>query len=470
MQLSLRPSSKAISTIVEDRGDPTLPAILEFQSPSIAITTAEVPRSARGISYIVFSCVVCLILTLSLIHIDRVVTAQAVIVSKAPTLVVQPLDMSIVRSINVHEGQEVRAGEILARLDPTFASADQGALAAQVSGYQAQVSRLQAEAAGRPFNYAGIDPDLLLQAAIFGQRKSEYDYKIENYAQKLNSLVAAIARAKADVEGYRDRVALAVNVETMRKDLERLQVGSKLNTLAAMDNRAEMVRNMNDSQNALNGSERDLAALIAERDGFIQSWRADISQQLSDTGGKLSDARESLNKAQLHRQLVELRADRDAIVLSVAKVSVGSVLQSGQQFINLVPLDSPLEVEGNIAGNDDGFVSVGDSVALKFDTFPYTEYGMAYGTVRTLSASSFTTQDEQSNPTGAVPIPNSSTVPFFFRARIAIDRIDLRGTPKGFRLLPGMPVTADIKVGQRTVMEYLLSRVMSVGAEGMREP
>ena len=62
MQLSLRPSSKAISTIVEDRGDPTLPAILEFQSPSIAIITAEVPRSARGIAWIVSSCVVCMIL------------------------------------------------------------------------------------------------------------------------------------------------------------------------------------------------------------------------------------------------------------------------------------------------------------------------------------------------------------------------------------------------------------------------
>jgi hemolysin D len=230
------------------------------------------------------------------------------------------------------------------------------------------------------------------------------------------------------------------------------------------------VRNMNDSQNAVNGSERDLAAEIAERDGFIQSWRADISQQLSDTGSKLSDARQSLNKAQLHRQLVELRADRDAIVLSVAKVSVGSVLQTGQDFIRLVPADAPLEVEGNIAGNDDGFVSVGDSVALKFDTFPYSEYGMAYGTVRTLSANSFTTQDEQSNPTGAVPLPTGSAVPFFFRARIAIDRIDLRGTPKGFRLLPGMPVTADIKVGKRTVIEYLLSRVISTASEGMREP
>jgi hemolysin D len=470
MQLSLRPSSKAISTVVEDRGDPTLPAILEFQSPSSAIIAAEVPRSARGIAYVITSFVLCMILAFALIKIDRVVTAQAVIVSKSSTLVVQPLETAIVRSINVHEGELVRPGQVLARLDPTFATADQGALAAQVSAYQAQVSRLQAEADGRPFSYTGTDPDLLLQAAIFGQRKSEYDYKIENYAQKINSLVAANSKAKGDLAGYRDRLALAVNVEAMRKDLEKLQVGSKLNTLAAMDNRAEMERNMHGAQDAVNGSERDLAALIAERQGFVQSWRADISQQLSDTSSKLSDARESLNKAQLRRQLVELRADRDAIVLSVAKVSVGSVLQSGQEFITLVPADSPLEIEGNIAGNDDGFVNVGDPVALKFDTFPYTEYGMAYGTVRTLSASSFTPQDDQRNPTGAVPLPNGGMVPFYFRVRITIDRIDLRNTPKGFRLIPGMPVTADIKVGKRTVMEYLLSRVMQAASEGMREP
>ena len=169
---------------------------------------------------------------------------------------------------------------------------------------------------------------------------------------------------------------------------------------------------MHGAQDAMNGSERDLAAEIAERQGFVQSWRADISQQLSDTGSKLSDAREFLNKAQLRRQLVELRADRDAIVLSVAKVSAGSVLQSGQEFITLVPADLPLEIEGNIAGNDDGFVNVGDPVALKFDTFPGTEYGMAYGTVRTLSASSFTSQDDQRNPTGAVPLPNGPMVLF----------------------------------------------------------
>jgi len=468
MQLLPQPSSKAIS-VVADRNDPTLPVILEFESPSTAIANAPMPPTARHIIWVVSSMFAAAVAAMSLIPIDKVVTAQGRIVSKAPTLVVQPLDAAIVRSIEVHDGEAVHAGQILAQLDPTFAVADVDALVAQVASLQAQVSRLQAEAEGKPFTYTGLDPNLSLQAAIFGQRKAEYDYKIENYVQKVNGLIASIARANSDATGYRSRLDVANKVEGMRRELERLQVGSKLNTLSAADNRVEMERNLHYAEETANSAQRDLSAMVAERDGYVQSWHADISDKLSDATGKLSDARESLNKAQLHRQLVELRADRDATVLTVAKVSVGSVLQPGQQFITMVPADAPLEVEANIAGRDDGFVNVGDTVAVKFDTFPYHQYGLAYGTVRTISADSFDSQDEQRNPTGMVPLPTNTT-DLFYRARIAIDRVALHDTPPDFRIMPGMPTTADIKVGKRTVLTYLLGRVLPVASEGMREP
>jgi hemolysin D len=469
MQLSPRPSSKAISTVVTDRDDPTLPVILEFQMPSTTITSAPIPPSARGIVWVVSSMFAAVVLAMGLIPIDRVVTAQGRVVSRSPTMVLQPLEASIVRSIDVHEGQAVHAGEVIARLDPTFAAADVGALAAQVASLQAQVSRMQAEADGRPFAYSGLDPNLSLQAAIYGQRQAEYNFKLENYTQKINGIIAGIAKSNSDAAGFRSRLAVATSVEQMRRDLERLQVGSKLNTLAAMDNRAEMDRNLNNAQETSASMQRDLAALMAERDGYVQSWHADISEKLSDATSKLSDARESLNKAQLRRQLVELRADRDATVLTVARVSVGSVLQSGQQFITLVPADAPLEVEANISGRDDGFVHVGDPVAVKFDTFPFMQYGLAYGAVRTISADSFNGQDEQRNPTGAMPVPTNSSEPYY-RARVAIDRVALHSTPPDFRLMPGMPVTADIKVGKRTVLQYLLGRALPVASEGMREP
>jgi HlyD family secretion protein len=454
--------------VVEDRNDPTLPVILEFQMPSTAITSAPVPAAARGIVWIIFSMFTAVLLAMGMIKVDRVVTAQGRVVSRSPTLVVQPLETAIVRSINVREGEPVKAGQVLAQLDPTFATADMGALAAQVAQLQAQVSRLKAESDGQPFNYSGTDPNLSLQAAIFGQRQSEYTYKIENYQQKINGIITAIAKANSDAAGFRSRLDVANNVEKMRRDLEKLQVGSKLNTLSAMDNRVEMERNLHGAEETANSSQRDLAAQVAERDGYVQSWHADVSEKLADAVGKLSDARESLNKAQLRKQLVELRADADATVLSIAKVSVGAVLQSGQQFITLVPADAPLEIESNVTGRDDGFLSVGDPVTIKFDSFPFIQYGVAYGTVRTISADSFSSQDEQRNPTGAVPMPNSSDL--FYRARVAIDRVDLHGTPADFHVMPGMPVTADIKVGKRTVLQYLVSRVMGAATEGMREP
>jgi HlyD family secretion protein len=93
---------------------------------------------------------------------------------------------------------------------------------------------------------------------------------------------------------------------------------------------------------------------------------------------------------------------------------------------------------------------------------------MAEGSVRIVSPDSFTAQDEARNPTSAVPVPTNSDP--FYRARIAIDRVAIHDVPGGFRVTPGMPVTADIKVGKRTVLSYLLGRMMPLAQEGMREP
>jgi hemolysin D len=479
MQLLPRPSSKATdrsettsrALAVAERHDPTLPAILEFQSPSTAIINYPVPRKAQHTAWLVTSMFVACVIAMSVIKVDQVVTAQAIVVSKDPTLVVQPMETSIVRSIDVQQGEAVHAGQILARLDPTFTAADLGADAGQVANYQAQVERMQAEVQDKPFTYAGLDPNLSLQAAIYAQRKSQYDFTLEDYKQKADSLVQAIARANSDAAGYRDRLQVAQSVEQMRRDLEKLQVGSRLNTLAAADNRAEMARNLANAEEQAIGAQRDLSSMLAQRDSFIQQWHADLADKLADAVSQLTTARQSLEKDQLRRQLVELRAGRDATVLTVAKVSVGSVLQSGEQFITLVPSDAPLEVEADILGSDNGYVHVGDPVAIKFDTFPFTQYGMAYGTVRIISADSFTAQDDQRNPTGAVAMPaTQNTVQPYYRARIAIDRIALHDVPSGFRLMPGMPVTADVKVGKRTVLQYLLERILPVTKEGMREP
>jgi len=468
-------SSTALTTTPPNRWrraqptDPTLPAILEFQWPSTAVANAPVPRSARGIIWVVSSLVVAIVILAGVIPVDQVVTTRGTVVSVSPNIIVQPLETAIVRSIDVRQGQKVKAGQVLARLDGTFASADLTALAMQVSTLEAEVARLHAEAEGKPFDYTGLDPSWTLQASIFERRKAVYDAKMENFDRQGDGLTSMISRSQTDADGYRERLAVAASIEKMRQKLEASEVGSRLNTLLAEDNRAEMARALGNAEKTAQAAKDQMAALAADRDGYIQSWRAQVSQDLSTATSRLSDATELLNKAKLRKQLVELKSESDAIVQSVAKVSVGSVLQSGERLITLVPTNAVLEVETNIVGRNSGFVHVGDPVIIKFDTFPYTQYGLAHGTVRTLSPDSFSAQEQARDPNSSLTMLPSDAEPFY-RTRISVDEVALHNVPAGFAISPGMPVTADVKVGRRTVLKYILGVVLPVGQEAMREP
>ena len=91
-------------------------------------------------------------------------------------------------------------------------------------------------------------------------------------------------------------------------------------------------------------------------------------------------------------------------MLSVAKISVGSVVTSAEPLIHLVPIDAPLSVEADISGIDSGYVSPGDEVRIKFDTLPFLQYGTARGVVRTISADSFS--PETTAKEGGSTLPN----------------------------------------------------------------
>ncbi|MGY4572611.1 MULTISPECIES: HlyD family type I secretion periplasmic adaptor subunit [Bradyrhizobium] len=459
----------AINRLFGERGNVDAPPaeLLEFESPTAALVEAPLKPAARSMLWTAVSAIIASMAVSALFPIDMVVTGSGRVVSLQATNVVQPLETAIVRAINVREGQTVRAGEPLARLDPTFSAADATALQTQVKSFQAEVDRLTAEASGTPYQPSSADNSTVLQVAMYGQRQAQYRYQIESYNQKISGLQAQITRAEHDVEAFSQRYRIASVLESKRRELERLQVGSQVNRLIAEDQAIEMQRNLTDATGAAERAHRDLDQLVAERDGFEQQWKAKISEELTLRRRNLSDATESLRKATLRRELVDLRADQDAIVLSVAKVSVGSVLQSGEPLITLVPSDAPLEVEMRIATADAGYVHAGQKVAIKFDTFPFVQYGLAEGTVRFVSPDSFS--GGQDTQRGTV-VTQSDSAAVFYKARVAIDQLKMHGVPGGFQLKPGMTVTADIKAGTRTLLTYLFARVLPIGLEGMREP
>ena len=444
-----------------------LPSLLEFHSPSAALAHAPILYGARRVTLVVCTLVAACFAAGGLIPIDKVVSAPGRVVALDATSVIQPLEAGIVRSINVREGEMVKKGQLLARLDPTFATADASALLNQVESLQAEVDRLQAEASGKAFKPSSATPMAVLQSAIATQRAAERGYKMEGYTQKISSLQSQIQRAMGDVNAYQARLKVATELEQKRVELEKLQVGSQINRLAATDSRLEIQRGLDGaSATAIQGA-RDLAAMQAERDGYDQSWRSQVVQDLTEQSRKLSDAKENLAKATRRQQLVELRADQDSIVLNIAKASPGSVLQSGEQLMSLTPLDAPLEVEVNIPGSETGFVHTGNPVTIKFEAFPSTQYGDAAGTVRIISPDSFTGDPDQKQR-GVQQMPQTGQA--YYRARVTIDDVKLHDTPPGFRIVPGMPVTSDVKVGKRTVLSYLFGKVLPVAMDGMREP
>ena len=222
-------------------------------------------RSARGIVWVVASMVFALIAAMAIIPIDQVVTARGIVVSGSPTILVQPLETAIVRTIDVHEGQEVRRGQLLARLDPTFAAADLATLETQVESLDAEVARLRAEADGKPFTYGGTDPNWLLQADIYDHRAAEFNAKVENYDRRIEELSAAIEDDLAPMPRlWPQRLGVAQTIEGMREKLEAQAAGSKLNTLLATDSRVEMERAVANAKQTEDGAKSQTGGRLSQ--------------------------------------------------------------------------------------------------------------------------------------------------------------------------------------------------------------
>lgn len=435
-------------------------AINDFQSDIAEITGGRPPMGARITVILVGGMIVLALVAASVAQLDRVVTARGRVVPQTPTIVVQPLETAIIRQIEVRPGDIVRAGQTLVVLDPTILAADVTQQERRAASLQAEIARLEAEAAGQRFEAAGDDPYMILQAVIWRHRQAEYASRIATFNQRISSAEAVIARTREDVTHFRSRLALLSEIETMRMTLEKNQVGSRLAALEASDGRLEVSRNLASSEGQIRSASFELAALRSEREVFEEEWRSELVKLLVDRRGENDTVREELNKARLRRGLVELRAVADAVVLEMSSVSVGSVVESAERIFTLVPLNAPLEVEANISGDDQGFVKPGDLVRIKLDAYPFIRHGTAGGRTRIISEDSFTEGEN-----------NSSSGTWYFRAHIDINDLStLRGLPDDFRLIPGMPLTADIVVGQRSVISYLLSRFQEASEEGMREP
>jgi hemolysin D len=434
-----------------------------FQSETGEIREDPKPAQLRLTLHSLVGLFVCLLAVSVFMRMDRVITSTAgQIVTVEPTIVLQALDPSIIKTLDVQAGERVKGGQLLATLDPTLTTADVTAAKLQIGSLDAQIARAEAELAHRDFDPPAVTtPEaayMALQKSYFLQRKEQYDAQVHAYDEQIAQNQATIRKLKDDVAHYDDRVKISQEIESMRATLAASQFGSRLNLLTATDQRMEMLRNLDFDRNGMVETEHQLAAAVANRDAFIEQWLGQASQELVTAKNTLDATREQLVKATKHQDLVRLEAPEDAVVLTLAKLSVGSVLKEGDPVMTLAPLRSPVEAEAHIAARDVGFVRPGDPATLKLDPFHFIEHGTAAGKVSWISEGAFTQDD------------NGTAVDPYYKARIAITEAKLQDVPDSFRLVPGMTLTADIRVGTRSVFMYILRGLVRDVDEAMREP
>ncbi len=463
---------------LRSRPDDMTPEVLEFFSPSQAlISRPPLPLAIRVMS-IIGAMVFSVIVIFFIVHIDRIASGSGTIVSLTPETVVQPLNAGVVKTIAVSAGDIVRKGQLLAQLDPTYAAADNTAAREQVDRYQTEVDRLTAESHGTAYRPQHLTAGALVQEGIFSQRAAAREAELRYYKGQLDAQRALAQQAEAQVRQYAKETGVTMDVEKIQARLEADAVGSKLATLAATQARLETERNVLFNIEQEQNARQLAAALQGQLDNYNQQWFADVSQTITDDEVQLASYRDQMEHAALNYKLVDLRAQEDSIVLSVAPVSPGSVMQSGQTFFTLVPINAPLEADVQITADESGFLQVGQAADIKFQTFPFTAFGMAAGSVRMMSAESFVTGGSNGATVGtpAGTVGNSiftgvnPTNPYFYDVRVSLDRLNLKNVPRNFHVTPGMSVVVDVKVGQRTIAEYLVERMMPIIYEGMREP
>jgi HlyD family secretion protein len=189
------------------------------------------------------------------------------------------------------------------------------------------------------------------------------------------------------------------------------------------------------------------------------NYRAQLRTERVDTERERSRLAQELAKMRHREGLAELRSPADGVVKDLATHTPGSVLAPGAVLMTVVPEGEGLLAEVWLQNEDAGFVRAGQRARLKLASFPFQRYGMLDATVSRVSADSSERADGARAQGGS----------YAYRAQLEPLVQELRLGEARHALLPGMQLTAEIRLAERTVLEYLLSPVQKVAAEAGRE-
>ncbi|MGE3474500.1 MAG: HlyD family type I secretion periplasmic adaptor subunit [Rhodospirillaceae bacterium] len=447
-----------------------LPDAIPYQEPVDEIAEELPPRAMRSIHYIMVGLFLLTIFLAAVIKVDIVVVGTGRLLTEAPPIVMQPMDRTILRELKVRPGDTVKKGQLLATLDPTFAQADLGALTAQQRTLVAQVRRLEAELNNQPFTASGnFTQEDQLQLTLYNQRQSQYAAQLKVYDEEVSRREANIRTTEDQRESQAKQLVIAKEVESMRSQMFAKEVGSRLNFLNAQSARMQIEQAVQDAANRLTEQKHDLQSKRAERQAYVDGWRQKILEDLVTARTNAEQVGEGISKAGLLNDLVTVTAPDDGVIVDIPKRSVGSIMREGEPLITIVPSNSKMIGEIMVNSKDVGYAKPGDHVVIKVDSFSYQRHGMLEGKLVSVSEESYI-GGMASGSNAVVPPSTSDAAGAFHKGFVELTKTELEGLPEGARLIPGMTMSAEIKVGSRSVLGYFLNPITRGLSESIREP
>lgn len=420
--------------------------------PSSLQQALSTDRELR-LMWLVCGLLVLFLLWAALAPLDKIVRAQGRIIAAGRAQVVQHLEGGIVQDILVREGQKVQLGQTLMRLSDVNASSSLQQGQSRLLALKAQQARLQAEAqGGTPLFGRDTAPELrALEQKAFEERRARMSAEQAALQQMVAQRAAELREAQARVQSLSAELQLARQQAGLMDTLHKKGAASQMELLDAQGRSERLNTQYRDVVNSLPRLLSAQAETQARLNEAVARFRAEARTELSAVSADIQRLEASVGADSDRVSRTEVRAPTAGFVNRLYFNTLGGVVKPGEPVLEITPSEGPLAVEARVRPDDRATLRAGLPTRVMIGAYDYTVYGALDGEVTEVSAD--TVPDEQGQR----------------YYRVVVQTLPAKGPLAHEVILPGMTASADVVVGQRSVLSYLLSPLLRFQARALSE-
>jgi len=446
------------------------PEALDFAPGLLSIQESPPARLPRAVMYTVGVLFVILLVWSIFGKLDIIASAEGRLVPETYIKIVQPADAGIVQEILVKEGEQVKQGQVLMRMDTQLAKADAKTIGNDLALRSLQLRRIDAELAGTGFVKKRNDPE-----NIFAQVEAQYrDHRL-SYTDALEQAQQALSKTQHEYDSAREVLSkLEQTTPILKQQADSYTALGKdgyvpqMTVLDKQRDYLEKAQDLRAQQSTVAGLEAAVNQSKKQIAQITSKYRSDLQNERVEAGGQHRKLEQDWLKQEHKTDLLELKAPQAGIVKDIATHTVGTVVSPGTVVLSIVPENELLVAEIMIKNDDVGFVYPHQKVKVKLAAYPFAEYGMLDGEVTRIQADSDSDTQSQTRDQSQSKDKQQSS-PSVYKAIVSLSSQILESQGKQLKLMPGMQVVAEINQGERTVLKYLLSPVKKTLDESGRE-